>query len=122
MKKIDNESVWQEEMNNFLMSNFEWIEYCVAKRETMLFNTMFANYIRFPKAENGKMLTYNRVHDIADMLWSLDEDYKNQLIGQLATEANILNTTSDYYIIWNNLDFDEYDNLTGDELNKLYRY
>lgn len=118
----DANNNWQEEMNNYLMSNFDWIEYCVAQRETSFIDSLVANYIKFPKAENGAGLTYQHLQEIVDSLWSTDDYYKEKLVGPISSQPSIVQTPKDYYIIWNNVDYDEYDHLSNVALNRMYRY
>lgn len=118
-KSIDD---WQEELSDFLMSKFNWIEYCAPQRESSFDDITISNYIKFPKAENGKVLTDTKLLEIIDIMYNPEDPFMYRFLGQLDAAPKIIDMPDAKYIVWNQISMDEYDRLPGYMINKLYRY
>jgi hypothetical protein len=117
-------NTWQEETSDYLMANFTWIKYCVPQRESSFDDLTISNYIKFPKAANGSMLSDTKLAEIIESLYTPDEDNEDsyKIFGTLEEEPQIVDTPDAKYIVWNQVRMEDYDALPGHVIDKLYRY
>jgi len=102
---------WENYVNSYLFANFKTLEYWVAKREVSEHNMIF-NYIRFPKAENGKIANVEFIKFIVQSI-EADETECKKIFGpgyKFGT-AEIQDDINDISIIWNKLSLNELLNL-----------
>ena len=103
IKQVMNNQIWEEFVNSFLFANYKNLEIWYAKRYVAENGVCF-NYIRFPKPENGKLLTVGLVEDIVKSI-ECDDKLCKQFFGPAYKKgsAEIQNDVEDISIIWNKL-------------------
>lgn len=113
---------WENYVNSYLFANFKNLEYWVAKREAVENNIVF-NYIRFPKPENGKLLSIEFIKLIVQSI-EANIDECSKIFGpkyKIGT-AEIQNDDNDISIIWNKMTVDELLELDLDENSSDKQY
>jgi len=92
---------WENFVNNFIFAKFKNLEIWYIKREAVI-NGIIFNYIKFPKAENGKNLSIPLIEFMVQSI-EADESMCKKIFGpsyKIGT-AEIQEDINDISIIWN---------------------
>lgn len=92
--------IWEEYVCDFLFANFDWIEYCSPKRGVWI-EGVTCNYIKFPKAENGRYCSTDNLQHIIDTIMNSDEQLKENIFNCQYGEPKVVDFDNAKYIIWN---------------------
>lgn len=116
-KKVE---MWKEDLCSFLFANWKWIEYCNPEREAWI-EGVVCNYIKFPIAENGRYANKENLQDIIDTIEG-DTTLNNKYFGPDSYGANSLYFDGSWYIVWNTVESEDWDDYEEEFLDKMFRY
>lgn len=131
MAAKDLEQKWEEYVNSFLFANFKALECWVAKRyatENTDGKLIIYNYIKFPIAENGSVLTEYYLEHIIKVIENSEGEVRENIFGPAYKngEANIEKIGNDMLITWNVNDYEQLLDKVDDEdrgrWNAMIRY
>lgn len=130
MSAKESNERWENYVNNYIFANFESLEYWVAKRyatETIDGDLYIYNYIKFPKAENGRILTEALIKFMIQTFEAEDNICEN-IFGPDYKEgsAEIVDDQTNLIIVWNKHSYEELldevdDDETGGRWNTMIR-
>lgn len=118
MQKAKSNEKWESLVNDFLFANYDF-EYFIAKREMTMDGTV-CNYIRFPKAENGRLVNKAKLQNVIDTIWL--SDVKDKIFGKTEEKPNIVDFNNSLFICWNILEIDDFANTDDKTIDTYYRY